>query len=245
LTHLEVEQIQRLLHGELGALEGEVSKHLAECVQCRRLVDEAGREENRIVDLFRRLDHSPPRVEAEELAGRGRWATIWGRRAAGIVLALGAAGAAYAAPGSPLPAWVDRVAQRIVGAPAPSSESPPVTPTPPAVAGIAVTPGERFTIGFALPQARGVATVWLTDGHDIVVSARNGRATFTSGVDGLTVDNRESAADYEIELPRSARRIEIRVGSRRLLLKEEGRIVAPTPADSLGRYRLDLVATGR
>ncbi len=239
--HLEDEQIQRILHDELYGLEDDVSRHLAGCTECRLRIEGAAAEERRVFNLLGLLDHPAPTVEADGLAARGRRAAIWGRRAAGIVLALGAAGAAYAAPGSPVPGWVAQVAERIMG---PSrARVPEPTPVAPAIAGIAVTPGERFTIRFAQPQSRGRATVWVTEGRDVIVRAANGVATFTSGVDGLTVNNPNSSADYEIELPRSARRIEIRVGSRSLLLKENGRIVASTEADSAGRYRVDLSQT--
>jgi hypothetical protein len=235
--HLEADQIQRVLHGELGGQEGDVTRHLSECAQCRHRVDEARQEEQRTFDLLRRLDHPAPVLAPDELAVGGRWLAMWGKRAAGIVLALGVAGAAYAAPGSPLPRWVEQVAERIRGTPSHAPETPPA---PPAVAGIAVTPGERFTIAFAEPQVRGEATVSLTDGRDVSVRARGGVATFTSGADELSVTNRGSVADYEIELPRGAGRIEIRVGSRRVLLQENGRVVIPAAADSLGRYRLNL-----
>lgn len=237
--HLEAEHIQRLLHHELGPLDEAVASHLAECEQCRRAVEEARLEEARIFDLLRRLDHSPPSVAADELVKPHRRALVWGRRAAGIVLALGVAGAAYAAPGSPLPRWLDRVVERLAGG-SPPPEPPRPAPAPPAVAGIAVTPGERFTIAFAEPQTRGTAIVSLTDGRDVAVRAKNGAATFTSGANRLSINNRASTANYEIELPRAAGRIEIVVGSRRLLLKENGRVTAAAPADSLGRYRLDL-----
>jgi hypothetical protein len=239
--HLEAEQIQRLLHGELGGLEEAVSSHLADCAECRRTVEEARRAEARVFDLLGRLDHSVPAVRTADVVARGRKVAVWGRRAAGIVLLLGTAGVAYAAPGSPLPAWLDRVVERIMGSPAQVPTAPQPAPAAPTIAGIAVTPGDRFTIAFAAPQARGVATVWVAEGSDVVVRARNGNATFTSGAAGLTVNNQESLADYEIELPRAAPHIEIRAGSRRLLVKDDGRIVAGAPADSLGRYRLDLV----
>jgi hypothetical protein len=240
--HLEAEQIQRVLHGEPAGLEGEVSSHLSECAECRRLVDEARREEKRIFDLLRHLDHPAPAVVPDLPVVRDRWMATWGRRAAGIVLALGVAGVAYAAPGSPLPRWVDHVVQRVRGTPPRAAET---LPQPSALAGIAVTPGVRFTIAFAEPQARGEATVSLGDGRDVTVRSKGGGATFTSGAEGLRVDNRGSVADYEIELPRGAGRIEIRVGSRRLLLLEKGRVVTPASADSLGRYRLELSESTR
>ena len=198
--HLEDEQIQRLLHGELDALAAEATRgHLAACADCRVQLEEAEREEERIFDLLRQVDHAAPALNAQTLAARARReAARWRRWAAGVVLALTAAGAAYAAPGSPLPAWVDRVAEWIAG-PAPSPAPAAGTPaTEPGAAGIAVEPSERFTIVFGTEQTRGVAAVLLIDGSNIVARRLNGSATFTTDIDHLTIEDGGSTADYEI-----------------------------------------------
>lgn len=232
--HLEVEQVQRLLHGELDA-PGQVAVrgHLAACADCRGQVEEAEREEALILGLLRQVDHAPPAVDAQALAARARRVVPgWGRWAAGVLLSLAVAGVAYAAPGSPVPAWVDRVVGWVVG-PAP-------VPPEPQSAGVAVEPGARFTIGFGAEQERGIAAVSLTDGSSIVARRLAGTATFTAGVDHLAIENAGSTADYEIELPQSAAWVEIRLGARRLLLKDGARIVTDAPVDAGGRYLLPL-----
>lgn len=251
--HLEAEQIQRLLHGELTTPAGTaVRGHLAACAECRLQLEEAQREEERILEALRRVDHPPPVVSAELLAARARRdAKGWTRWAAGIVLALAAGGAAYAAPGSPLPGWVDRVIEWVEGAPREGSPPSPSPTTPIRTAaveveraGVAVTPGERFAIILRPGPAEGTAAVSLTEGPNIVARAVNGTATFTTYVDSLTVETSGPAAEYEIEVPRSAAWVEIRAGERRLLLKEGSRITTDAPADAQGRYVLPLTSPG-
>jgi hypothetical protein len=245
--HLEDEQIQRLLHGELHAqAEEAVRGHLAACAGCRLHLEEAQREEERIFDLLRRVDHAPPVVApsvvlAETLATRPRREAVgWGRWAAGIVLALAAGGAAYAAPGSPLPEWVDRVTEWI-GGPAPRpAQTVRTSPIEAGTAGVAVEPSQRFTILFQTEQAGGTAAVSLTDGANIVARALSGTATFTTYIDQLTIERGGPSADYEIELPQSAAWVEIRAGQRRLLLKEGSRITTDASVDARGRYLLPL-----
>ncbi len=232
--HLEVEQIQRLLHGELDAPGGAAGRgHLAACADCRGQVAEAEREEKVILGLLRQVDHPSPAVHAEALAARARrGSSRWLRWAAGVLLSLTVAGVAYAAPGSPLPVWLDRVVEWVAGpAPAPGDPGP---------AGVAVEPGARFTIGFEAEQERGIAAVSLTDGSIVVARRLGGSAAFTSDVGHLAIANDGSTADYEIELPRSAPWVEIRIGANRVLLKDGSRVITDAPVDARGRYLVPL-----
>src|SRR5688572_31719644 len=109
--HLDDERVQRLLHGELEpAGERLARQHLAACEDCRTRVDEARAEEHRIFALLREVDHPAPDADPRAIlaAGRGPRAR-WERWAAGLLLVAAAGGAAYAAPGSPLPAALDRL----------------------------------------------------------------------------------------------------------------------------------------
>jgi len=241
--HLDEDRLQRLRHGELSpAMETAARQHVAECAECRGRVAAAERDETEVFGLLRELDHPTPQIDAETVAarargrghGRGVSAMRW---AAGIVLVLGLAGAAYAAPGSPLPTWVETVVEWASGrpdrAPAPS----------PGVAGIAVAPGPRLVIVFTAPQATGQAQVSLTDGADVVVRVLSGAATFTTDVDRLVIDNQGSAT-FEIQIPRTAPRVEIRVGGQRVFLKERSRVTTDTVTDMGGPYVLPLVPPG-
>jgi len=244
--HLDEEQIQRFLHGELDEpLKEALSRHLAECEACVRQLEEAEREEIALFDLLRHVDHPAPVVEVETLVAHPSGAyALWGRRVAGFVVVAALTGAAYALPGSPLPALLRQATDWITGqTPLPPPPPPSVeesSTTWPVTSGIAVPVQGRFTVHFMEPQAQGVITVSLTDESTISTRVLGGTAAFTTDVDRLTIQNSGSAADYEIELPRGAPWVEIYVGTRRLLLKDGDRVVAEAPADARGRYVLPL-----
>lgn len=228
--HLDDERLQRLLHGELDAVAAAAARaHLAGCTACSARLGEAEREERAVFDLLDQLDRTAPAVSVAHVIARGasgaRWAR-WGRRAAVIALALAVAGTAYALPGSPLRAWVDRLVGR----------APQHSPVGGGPAGVAVTPGARFTIVFTAPQDRGVVTVSLVDGGEVVARRLGGSASFTSDEDRLTISNVGAQADYEVDLPRGAPWIEVRVAERQLLVKDGDRTTTDVPRDAQGRW---------
>jgi hypothetical protein len=239
--HLNDEQIQRLMHGELDAdSRAAVSRHVAECSDCARALADARREEAAIFDLLGAVDHDAPVVDAATVAGseRGRGA-VWGRRAAVIVFVAALGGAAYAIPGSPLPRLVRQLAAVMTGqraeSPAPGDVS---TPASPVTSGIAVPAGDPLLISFSAAQDSGGAVVWLTDDSMARVRVIGGKATFTTDAGTLAIANAGSRADYEIELPRGVSRARIRVASWVRFEKDGDRVMTDARADSLGRYRL-------
>lgn len=239
--HLEDEQLQRLLHGELGGeARAELTAHLAECAECRQRLAEAERNEAEILSLLRLANHAAPKVRAETLMARARPAHQWGKRVAVVFLALVAAGAAYATPGLPLRGWVLRIAERVAGPDKSVPGAAAAGPVEAANAGIAVVPTARFTVEFAATQPSGTVMISLTNGSEIVARVLNGSATFTAETNRLIVENAGSTADYAIELPEAASWVEIRVGPRRLLLKEGADLTASAQPDSLNRYVLSL-----
>lgn len=235
--HLDEEQVQRLLHGELlSGAEASAREHLAGCVDCRRRVTEAEQEEDEVYALLGTVDDPPPHVSAGAIAARARAPDFtWVRRVAAVLLAVGVATAAYAVPGSPLPRWVGAFVGWVGGRQAspPSARGPMQAPEP-RVAGIAVSPGQRLVILFTSPQAEGRARVSLTDGTEVVVRAPPGAAAFTSGVDQLVIDDQATSPTFEIQIPRAAPWIEIRVGGDRIFLKEGPRVTARASGDSTG-----------
>jgi hypothetical protein len=243
--HLDLERLQRLLDGELTrAEEATAREHMLGCAECRGRLDRAQREAER-VDALLRLADVPPlpvhaRAFAEEARGRARGALVM-QRAAAILLALGIAGVAYAvyaAPGSPVRAWWAAIAHRIGGEPrrAPSTPSPRDVPR----AGIAVAPGRDFAVEFTFAQAGGGVVVSLTDGSEVVVRGLPGAASYTSDTDRIVIDNRVSSATFQIEIPHTAPRVEIRVGGERIFLKEGAHVSGAAAADSSALYHLQL-----
>jgi len=245
--HLDEELVQRLLHGELGRpAETSARDHLVSCDDCRGRVADAEREESEVLQLLRHLDHPAPQVDPEEVVARGRSPYFgWGRRAAAILLGLGLAGVAYAAPGSPVRGWVRAVADWVDGRPTRPTATPGSTQaTDPAVPGIAVSPGRRLVILFPSPPAKAEALVSLTDGADVVVRAVTGEASFSSEVDRLVIESRDSAATFEIQIPRSAPWVEIRAAGSRIFLKQGPRVTSEKPPAPGGTYILPLTPSG-
>ena len=240
--HLDQEQVQRPLHGETAPpAEAAVRDHLARCEECQSRVAQADSEERWVLERLRRVDHVQPPIAVEVVMERGRRRPArWGRLAAGIFLALAAVGVAYAAPGSPFHGVLQRIVEWVRGSPKPPI---PAAPSPEAVggqAGIAVAPGDRLTIAFAGEQSGGTATVSLTDGSDVVVRALGGTTTFTSEVNHLSIEHRGAPGRFEIQIPRGAPSVEIRVGGRRSFLTEASRVESEYPRDAGGRYLLPL-----
>ena len=264
--HLDDERIQRLLHGELDtAAKDAATRHAAECERCARAIEDARREEEFVFGALREADHAAPDVSAEMIAARARGLALeersahrdtrpragiasgWQRRAATVLIVIAAAGAAYAAPGSPLPALLDRAIALVTGSQRSSGTSAPAEPgssgpssDQPVTSGIAFAPRERFAIRFSSRQERGVIAVTLTDDPNIAVRVVGGTATFGTDVDRLTIDNAGSTADYEIDVPKSAPWVAIEIGEERVLLKEGSALTPDTATDPSGRTILKL-----
>ena len=238
--HLDDEQLQRLLHGELDPRTARLlAEHLPRCAECRDRLSRAEQDQTEVYELLRLLDHAPPPMDAKSIAARAsRPDRGWGRLAAGILLAMAIAGGAYALPGSPLPGWTRAVLNgtRDRG----TTEVPPPAPAPP-MAGLAVPAGEGLTILFESPQPRSSVRISLGEWGEVRVRGPSGAATFGSEADSLRVVNRDSTATFEIEIPREARRVEIRVADRRIFLKDGSRITVPGSGDGREVYLLPLV----
>jgi hypothetical protein len=240
-VHVDEERIQRLLHGELGrADEAAVRAHLAGCEECSRRLAAMTRDEERVGSLLRALDRPAPRVDVGAIArladARSPRIPRW---AAGVVLVLGLAGVAYALPGSPLPRLVDAVVEWAKGRQDPLSPGAgDAVPPSSSAAGIAVSPGERFTILFQTPNARGEILVRLTPGSEVEIRAPRGAATFTAGENQLVVDGRGIPTAYEIDVPATATRVEILAGKDRVFLKEGSRVTTSLPPGAVPPYRL-------
>jgi hypothetical protein len=218
-------------------------------------VAEAQREDGAVRALLRAVDDPAPRVTAAAVAARARAAgaprgearrSAALRWAAGVVVAIGIAGVAYAVPGSPLPRWIRAVVQWAGGAP----ETPPAPPAaetsePSHVAGIAVAAGERLLVVFAAAQPSGVARVSLSEGDEVVVRAPLGSATFTTDDERLVVHNEGSSASFEIEIPGDAPQIEILVAGERVFLKSGPRVAIGGVDAPGGPYVLPLTPRGR
>lgn len=230
--HLDVEQVERLVAGELTADQAVAARaHAAACTTCAARVEAARSADATVSGLLQHIDREPPRVSAHAImspASASRFG--WGARAAGILALLGVAAAAYALPGSPVRKW-------LIGEHGASAI--PVAAAPEVNSGIAVEPGSNLVISFARRQTAGEVHVVLSDSDVVAVSSRSGAAAFSSEEGRLAVDNHDPGATFDILIPRAAARVEIRVGDRSLFLKEGTRITANAAAPD-GSYHLPL-----
>jgi hypothetical protein len=237
--HLDDERIQRLLHDELGPAAAETQLHLESCAACRGLVAESRVEEDRIFELLSQVDHPIAALDPRSLlAERQTSGGAWGRRAAAVIVGAAIAGAAYALPGSPLPAALDR----LLGSGGGSRDSLPATRTErdsARPAGIAVAAEEGLVIRLVAAGEDAVAIIELTEAEEVVVRAVEGSATFTSDPGRLTV--RSSApVRLEIHIPRSATSVEVLAGSTPVFRTLDGDPVSEIPPDSTGRFVIPL-----
>jgi hypothetical protein len=117
-------------------------------------------------------------------------------------------------------------------------ETPPATVAPEPVAGIAVEPGSNLMIVFARTQPAGEVRISLVDSSNVVVQAHGGAASFSSDEERLAIDNHDPAT-FDIQIPRAAPRVQIRIGERLVFLKDGARISTPATAMN-DSYRLPL-----
>jgi hypothetical protein len=239
--HVDEEQLQRLLHRQLPSRAARsVRDHLAECADCRERFVTAERDDSAVFALLHEVDHAVPVVDPEALFARLGWTSLgWGRWAAGLLLLVGIVGAAYALPGSPVRQWIRSAAVWIGGSEPPASSTRAEASTLP-VAGMVAVPGPRFVIAFESPESGGHARVSLTDGKHVTVRAPTGAASFTSAANRLGIANAGTGATFEIEIPRTARRVEIRVAGARIFLKDGSRVTSDRPATVEGDYLIPL-----
>jgi anti-sigma factor RsiW len=241
--HLDDERLERLLHSELAADDSAAARsHLLACAECRARLAAAERDEREVFDLIGAVDHPVPAITVGAILERSAaHRRPWHRWAAAAVLALGLGGAAYALPGSPLRRWVDAAVERVTGSPEGIVPDPvPVDPPPEDGAGIAIAPGAGLLIVFAGPEVGGNARIVLSDSTEVLIRAPTGAATFRAEADRVAVHRSGTRARFDIEIPVSAPRVEVRVGVRRIFLKEGAVTTSEVPQGPDGAWTLML-----
>lgn len=246
--HLDIDRIQRLLHGELTpGDDGTARAHAAACAECSTLLSAAEREEQEVTRLLGAIDHPVPHLSVEQLLARGRSGRIASlARAAAVVLLVSTAGVALAMPGSPLRAWIANLVQRDSTDPRPSPEAPSGTaaqgiPQRESTAGIAITPGLSLLIEFTSLQPAGEAIVTVGDDvTEVVVVAPAGLARFTAADDRLLIDTDSVPGLFEIRIPRAAPHIRIRWAGTLVFEKNGMRLRRGATEVSGDRHRIPL-----
>jgi hypothetical protein len=240
--HLHDEQIQQLLDRDLASpITQEAREHLAGCAQCQLRLATAEQEDTWLSERLGLLDHAIPPVSLGVVVARARGQRpAWKRVAAGILLAVATAGVAYAVPGSPVPRWIVRIVRVVRPEPRVDRNALPLEVRPTSQAGIAVAPGKRFVIELSGDNTLDSAFISLTDAAELRVQARGGTTSFASDVGRLGVIHTGGPGNLAIEVPRTAPWVELRVGARRLWLKDRAAIRSDLTADESGQYRVPL-----
>ena len=243
--HLDEETIQRLLHGELSPeLGGAAGEHMNGCPMCRALLEEARREEEEVFGLLTGLGHPVPSVTVADIQARTlRAGTYWFRWAAGIIAALGITTAAYASPGSPLPAWIDEILGRSetegeAGTPS-TGQQEEAGPG----GGIAVSPGASLTVLFESPDEGGTIAITVEEGlTEIQVEAAVGRATFISDLGSLRVEAESLSAEFLVKIPSSAPSVIIKVDGETVFSRQGADTATDASQDDQGRWMIGIPA---
>jgi hypothetical protein len=231
--HLDRDALERMHRGPAEATERIAAEdHLSRCQECRERFEEV-----QLFSLFEVLDDPVPDVTVDEVIARAgaRRVPRAGRWAAAIVLTFGAAGALYAAPGSPVPEWIRGLRSQE------AMEEVDAGLELPDRSGVVVSVGARLVIELEAQTVRTIG-LRLVDGPDVTVETLNTPATFDSRADRLTV--RSSArADYRVAIPRDAPSVEVRVADRSIFALRNGVVTTSARQDGPGSYSIDIGGT--
>lgn len=224
--HTTEAEILALLHGELASSEADrIRQHCADCQECAARHDVLCLDESVRHRLLNLLDAPLPAVTVGTIRRRA----IARRRGAGvaaaIVMLITAASAAVAFPGSPLRSWIVGSASPVAIEREPASQ--PAT-VPPATDGVQVLGLGTMIVELRYPQRTGLIRISHTDSPFTTARAIGGSVGFRVGSGRITLDNRDPAAVYEIDLPRNLIQAAVRVGGR-VLVRVPARVGAPFP----------------
>ncbi len=242
--HIDDERIEHLLHEELSEdQEKTVRSHLADCAVCRDRFQSGRADERELLASLEQLDDPVPQLTASDVivASRRVPRSVGLPWAAGVAFTLVAAGAAYAAPGSPVRGWVETVTDWLVVEEEAAVQDEPATPEPFDPAGLVFDPRPNVMIVFA-GAPEGDVEIVLTDDASVTVQALGGGASFTDAGGGLIVVDGEGAGPFQILLPRSVPRFEVRAGDRTLFLKEGSIVTTAAEESPSGSYRIRLAS---
>ena len=241
--HLDAEQIERLLSGELSEQRLRAQRdHLARCDACAEAYEEAARRDTEIAALLRRIDHTPPRIDPAVLQRRARRRVMRSRlAAAGIVIFL-AVGAASAMPGSPIRSWISSMTGRgDEGTALPGGVQ--ATDSARIPSGVSVPATDGFELVFETMQEAGLVTVILADEPEVSIRSDDAGVGYAIEPWGVRVMNGGSVASYQVVVPSEVQDFSIRVESTTVFRKRGRSIETSVKPDSAGRYIIDFGAS--
>jgi hypothetical protein len=242
--HPDGEALQRLLHGEVDACAAaDFRRHLSDCQACRaRLAEEEARDQV-IEEALSALDHPMEPVVLSDILVLSDIVAraappahrVLVRAAAAVVVGLALAGAAYAAPGSPLPALLrDMAAPLRARTSAPADEEAGA----PSSNGIAVRTSPDFTIQIEGTFAGGELSVRVASVDELSVTSTGGRTSYGSDPTRLSITAQEPGTNIEIIVPAGPDRVRVLIGERIVWRKDGADIGSVVRPDASGTYHL-------
>ena len=242
--HADIERLQRLLDDQLDPSEASrLREHLDTCATCQTAFERASTDWIEMDALLRHLDHPLPDVDPLSLVDASR-PDGWRKQlasAAMVVVGLGLASVAWAAPGSPIQGWFASLSSWVSGG---ESAGSGTSSTDVRSGGGMLTPGEDLQIDFAAHPGGGRVRIRLTDDSLVGVQTLGGAASFSDEDEGrrLVVTPLESPTEYGIDVPRSASRVVVRFDEVVIFRKDGRNISSLSQPDSLGQWMVRLVA---
>ncbi|HEX9936861.1 MAG TPA: hypothetical protein VGB15_07050 [Longimicrobium sp.] len=256
--HLDDADVAALADGGPDAPDAAALAHLQACPACAARVDEARRDWARVMgalagadptpDEWALLPAAPPRARTVALRPR---AAPWLRWAAAVAAVTLVAAAAVPPLRAAVIEWLQRGWSAVTGdAPAPAAPTPPVVQPLPAELPTAepmVSRGPEYqfepqggeaVIAFSTEPASGQVVIAAGAGPYVVLqSLGSGTGDPVLALPrGLHVQNTASSSeDYRITVPGDLRRLQVRVGRRRLSVEMEqvrrGAVTLPLRGD--------------
>lgn len=236
--HLDVESLQRLLHGELSATASTKARtHLQGCDSCMQRYRQSANEEDLILARLRLLDVPSPVVTVDAIRQRGRRPVLRRARWAAAALALFATSLLYAAPKSVLRSVIERAAVWFqVDRPEQERTLPPLASTSMAVTMI---PADSFAISFSSTQSAGTIYVVFANQDLLSIGSPGAVVPMDVKIDQVIVRNDRSTNDYDIIIPRRTRIVVVSIQGRVVWTKRQRDILRAKPSDSRG-YQISL-----
>jgi anti-sigma factor RsiW len=238
-VHLSDGELQALLDGEASPERHRAATaHLLVCSVCAARAAGLTAAQQVTAELLAALDAAVPPLSVDAVIARAAdagWSSAPPRRrtvlAAGVAALLLAVMAAAAIPGSP----VRRYVARLLGGPRPpqhpAAQGPQVTGS-----GVAFVPAGRVAVLFSEPQASGAIRISFGVERSLRIAHVGGPAAYVLTAEGIAVDNRGSGASYDITIPESVTRVDVRVGARLVFVKDGTRIATLVTPDTGGVY---------
>ncbi len=233
MNHLDEGALLAVRDGEAA---DEAERHLEACEACRQALETVRLRRGFVADALSGLDEpfalAPAREAVRARASRGRLVRARTvrrslRRAAGVALFLGAAGAAWAMPGSPVPGWLSRLEGS-------------------AEAGSTAAASPSAQTGVQMDMASGPARIVLTGAGPgteievVLVDGTTAAVTAPRGTRYATSQGRIEAAvapgAVRVRLPRGVHPATLEVSGRIYLRNTDAGLQVPGPAtDRTGR----------